>query len=238
MSEDPLGAEALYETRFAGVSQHQRAALWEVLCRKVLQPYVQPADTVVDLGAGFCELVNHIICEHKVAIDANSAVRSHAAPEVNVVVGDVAKVLKRIDSETVQVVFASNFFEHLTDKGVMLDILRQARRILVPGGRLVVIQPNIRVAYKEYWDFFDHHIPLSDRSLGEALQWAGFEIERMEPRFLPHTTKNRLPKAPWMLRLYLALPPLRWIFGKQMLAVARKPSAAAGASSPAGDDAG
>jgi hypothetical protein len=32
--------------------------------------------------------------------------------------------------------------------------------------------------------------------------------------------KSRLPRASWLVRLYLALPPVQWLFGKQMLVVA------------------
>ncbi len=216
--------EELYRQRFADVSQQQRAAMWEVLCRVVLQRYVEPTDTVVDLGAGFCEFINTIRCEHKVAIDANPAVRARAADGVNVVVGDVRAVIRKIAGATVNVAFCSNFFEHLRDKDAVLAVLGEIHRILVPGGRLIVIQPNIRYAYKEYWDLFDHHVPLSHRSLSEALQLSGFQIDHLRPRFLPYTTKSRLPQAAWLVRLYLALPPAQWLLGKQMLAVARKPT--------------
>ncbi|MCU7374975.1 hypothetical protein PEC18_30120 [Paucibacter sp. O1-1] len=44
----------------------------------------------------------------------------------------------------------------------------------------------------------------------------------MIDRFLPYTTKSRLPKAPWLVSLYLKLP-FAWRFvGKQALVVARK----------------
>ena len=45
----------------------------------------------------------------------------------------------------------------------------------------------------------------------------------MIKRFLPYTTKTRLPKAPSLLRLYLALRPAWVVFGKQSLVVAEKP---------------
>ena len=216
--------EELYEQRFADVSQQKRAALWAVLCDVVLQRYIDPTDTVVDLGAGFCEFINTIRCDRKVAIDANPAVKQHAAEDVSVVVGDVATVLARIGDATVNAVFCSNFFEHLGDKAAVLDVLRHVRRILVAGGRLIVIQPNIRYAYKEYWDFFDHHVALSDKSFSEALQLTGFRIQEMYPRFLPYTTTGRLPQAPWLLRLYLGFRPAQWCFGKQMLVMAQKPA--------------
>ena len=85
-----------------------------------------------------------------------------------------------------------------------------------------MVQPNIRYAYREYWDFFDHHVALSHGSLSEALQMTGFHIEVLRPRFLPYTTKSRLPQAAWLVRLYLACPPAQWLLGKQMLVVARK----------------
>jgi SAM-dependent methyltransferase len=216
--------EGLYRRRFGDVSQRNRVALWEVLCRASLQRFMGPQDTVVDLGAGFCEFINSIRCGSKVAVDANPHVRERAAPGVRVVTGEVPGVLREISDRSAHVVFCSNFFEHLHDKTQLLEVLAEVRRMLVPGGRLIVIQPNIRYAYREYWDFFDHHLALSHESLAEALGLAGFEIEILRPRFLPYTTRTRFPQAPWMLRVYLTLPPLHWIFGKQMLIVARTPS--------------
>ena len=217
-----LPHEQLYKQRFADVSQRTRAAMWSVLCRVVLQRYVAPSDTVVDLGAGFCEFINTIRCAHKIAVDTNPAVRQHAAADVRVLHGEIPAVLQQLAGESAQAVFCSNFFEHLPNKDAVLAVLREVHRILAIGGRLIVVQPNIRYAYKEYWDFFDHHVALSHGSLSEALQMTGFHIEVLRPRFLPYTTKSRLPQAAWLVRLYLAFPPAQWLLGKQMLVVARK----------------
>ncbi len=214
--------EELYRQRFADVSQRKRAAMWAVLCRVVLQRFVRSTDTVVDLGAGFCEFINSIDCARKFAVDTNPAVRRHASPGVAVVVGEIPVVLDQLQDASTDAVFCSNFFEHLRSKEAVLDVLRRVQRLLVPGGRLIIVQPNIRYAYKEYWDFFDHHVALSHGSLGEALALTGFDIERLRPRFLPYTTKSRLPQAAWLVRLYLALPPAQWLLGKQMFVVARK----------------
>jgi hypothetical protein len=87
--------------------------------------------------------------------------------------------------------------------------------------------PNIRYAYAEYWDFYDHYLPLSHLSLEEGLVQAGFDIERVIPRFLPYSTRSALPKATFFVRAYLAFP-LAWRFlGKQFLCVARSPSQSA-----------
>ena len=217
-----LSPDELYRHRFADVSQRRRAALWTVLCRVVLQRYVRATDTVVDLGAGFCEFINTIECTHKVAIDANPALPTRAAAGVQTMVGDVPTVLVQLPEASADVVFCSNFFEHLRNKDEVLTVLREVHRILRSDGRLIVIQPNIRYAYKEYWDFFDHHVALSHGSLCEALEITGFHIDVLRPRFLPYTTKSRLPQAAWLLRLFLALPPAQWALGKQMLVVARK----------------
>ena len=56
------------------------------------------------------------------------------------------------------------------------------------------MHPNIRYLYKDYWDFFDHHIPLTDKSIAEGLEVVGFEVEMAIDRFLPFTTKSRIPK--------------------------------------------
>jgi SAM-dependent methyltransferase len=127
-------------------------------------------------------------------------------------------------ASSVDVVLMSNFLEHLRSKEEVLKTLADVSSILRAGGVLLILQPNIRYAYKEYWDFFDHHLPLSDKSLVEALRITGFEIERLVPRFLPYTTKSAKPRYAFLVRAYLHCP-LAWkIMGKQMFVVARRPS--------------
>ena len=48
------------------------------------------------------------------------------------------------------------------------------------GGTLLILQPNIRFLADEYWDFVDHQLPLSDRSVVEALELLG--LGRTEPK--------------------------------------------------------
>ncbi len=214
--------EKLYRQRFADVSQQKRAAMWAVLCRVTLQRYIAPTDTVVDLGAGFCEFINTIRCASKIAIDTSPAVLQYAAANVRVLQGEIPAVMTGLGDGCAQTVFCSNFLEHLPNKDAVLGVLREVYRLLTSGGRLIIVQPNIRYAYREYWDFFDHHVPLSHASLSEALHMTGFRIEALRPRFLPYTTKSRLPQAAWLVRLYLACRPVQWLLGKQMLVVARK----------------
>jgi hypothetical protein len=56
-----------------------------------------------------------------------------------------------------------------------------------------------------YWDFIDHKVALTERSLVEAAETAGFQMERLVVRFLPYTTKSRLPQHPLVVRAYLHL---------------------------------
>jgi SAM-dependent methyltransferase len=215
-----ISHEELYRQRFADVSQQRRLALWEVLCRSVLERHIVPTDRVVDLGAGMCEFINTVRCREKIAIDANPTLRQRVAAGVEAIVGEIPAVLRQLRDASADVLFCSNFFEHLRNKDEVLTVLREVHRILVAGGRIIVIQPNIRYAYKEYWDFFDHHVALSHASFQEALQLTGFEIDVLRPRFLPYSTKTRLPQPVWLFRLFLALPLAQQLFGKQMLVVA------------------
>jgi hypothetical protein len=76
-------------------------------------------------------------------------------------------------------------------------------------------------AYREFYDYLDHRLPLTEASLVEALELAGFRIERVEARFLPYSVKKQRIRASWVLKLYLRLKPAWRVFGKQMLIVAR-----------------
>jgi SAM-dependent methyltransferase len=218
--------EAIYAHRFSEEERIAKNAIWQVLCRHFFQRYVRPEDVVLDLGAGFCEFINNIQCRVRYAVDISEETARYARPEV-IVYRTPATDLSPIPDGTVDLVFCSNFFEHLPDKGAMSQTLREIHRVLVPGGRLMILQPNIKYLYKEYWDFFDHHIPLSHLSMVEALAGHGFVPRQVIPRFMPFTSKSALPKGPFFVRLYLMFPPAWRILGRQMFILAEKGGPAA-----------
>jgi SAM-dependent methyltransferase len=212
----------LYTKRFNPAERSEKNLIWQVLCQDFFQRYIRRTDTVIDLGAGYCEFINNIHAEAKIAVDLNEDTSVYAAPDVRVLKSPSTD-MRTVADASVDVVFASNFFEHLPNKQEFLKTLQEIRRVLRAGGRLLILQPNIRFLHGEYWDFLDHHIPLTDRTLVEALEVVGFNILEVRPRFLPYTTKSRLPQRPWLVRLYLRVPIAHHILGKQAWVVAAKP---------------
>ena len=196
--------------------------MWQVLCRHFLQQFIRQDDVVLELACGMGEFTRHIAAGRKIAVDLNDEAGRNLPPDVEFHAA-TAERLDFLRDETVDVCFSSNFLEHLPTKGAVDSVLAEVFRVLRKGGRYLAIQPNIRFAYREYWDFYDHFTALSDRSCAEAFALAGFEIERLVPRFLPFTTKGKAKVHPGALRLYLAMPPAWRLFGKQLLIVGRKP---------------
>lgn len=208
----------MYDRRFAGEAKF-RSAMWQLLCRSFFQRYIDRNATVLEIGAGHCEFINSIDARNKIAVDLSTDTHLYAAPGVRVI-HSASTDLSALDDHSVGVAFASNFFEHLSRPDI-LTTLRELRRVLVPGGRLLILQPNIRYCYRDYWMFFDHITPLDDHSLVEALQLSGFEATEVIRRFLPFTTKSALPKSLLLLRIYIAVPLLWRLFGAQSFVVAR-----------------
>ncbi len=213
--------DILYRHRFSPQELASKNRIWQVLCGQYFSRFVSPNETVVDIGAGYCEFINNIPAAHKIAVDLNPDVRKFAADGIRII-NESCTAVSSIPSGSVDAVFMSNFLEHLPSKDLVLQTLRESARMLRPGGRVIILQPNIRFLYDEYWDYFDHHTALSDRSLVEGVLMAGLDPQVVVPRFLPYTTKSRLPQAPWLVSLYLRIP-LAWRFlGKQALVVAYK----------------
>ena len=126
-----------------------------------------------------------------------------------------------VESGSVDVVFCSNFFEHLPDKAAVLATLHECRRVLSPTGTIIILQPNVRYLAGKYWDYFDHYTPLSHLSMAEALTVTGFELRTVRGRFLPHTVKTKaVPRSTLLIRAYLRFRPAWWLMGRQMLLVA------------------
>lgn len=176
----------------------------------------------LDLGAGYCHFINNVRASKKYALDLNEEnLRLYADRDVEKLVGTGAE-LKALGPASLDTVFASNVYEHFPSREDVASSFAEVRRALKPGGRFVILQPNFAYCAGEYFDFFDHRLAFTHRGMAEGLEMSGFHLRHVVPQFLPYTSKSRLPRAPWMVDLYLKVP-LAWrILGAQMLIVAEK----------------
>jgi SAM-dependent methyltransferase len=211
----------IYHRRFVRTAAY-RNRVWEVLTRDFFSRWVRPDATVLDLGCGYGEFINNIPAGTKHAMDLNPDAAKRLRPEVQFIHQDCSAPWP-LPENSLDVVFTSNFFEHLPDKECLSRTLRHILRCLKPGGRLIAIGPNVKFLHGEYWDFYDHHVYLTETSLGEALEIEGFEIDVLKPQFLPFTMVQA-PEYPMLfVKLYLACPFLWRLKGRQFLIVAHKP---------------
>jgi SAM-dependent methyltransferase len=221
MSESQHELSRLYSARFDKTAAY-RNRVWQILTTHFFARWIPASGTVLDLGCGYGEFINNVTAAGKFAMDLNPDSRSHLNPEIAFLHQDCSATWE-VAADSLDVVFTSNFFEHLPDKDCLKKTLAEALRCLKPGGQLIAMGPNIKYLPGLYWDFFDHHTILTEASLAEALSLTGFDLEKVVPRFLPYTLINA-PQPPLLvLRLYLRLPRLWWIKGRQFLVVARKP---------------
>jgi SAM-dependent methyltransferase len=217
----PKELQRLYQTRFAGKSEY-RDSVWRVLVEEYFARWLPVGAAVLDLGCGHCEFINNVRSEKRFGMDLNPDAVQRAAPGVQILSQSCSQLWAMPD-DSLDVVFTSNFFEHLYTKRDLRDTLMQAWRCLRPGGRIIALGPNIRYLPGEYWDFYDHYLPLTELSLGEVMTETGFALEKEIPRFLPYTMSRSGGQLPvWILSLYLKLKFAWPLFGKQFLVVARK----------------
>jgi ubiquinone/menaquinone biosynthesis C-methylase UbiE len=209
----------IYQKRF-GHDIEFRDKMYKILCSHFFQKYVPPDSVVLDIAAGYCEFINNISAGKKIAIDINPDIKQLARNDVEIIMSPSTEV-KDIGDESIDVVFTSNFFEHLTRKDIVKTI-REVNRMLRPGGKFLILQPNYKYCYRDYWMFFDHITALDHRSLSEVLIVNGFDIMECKPRFLPYTTKSRYLKKLFLVKLYLKIPFAQLVFGKQAFIYARK----------------
>jgi SAM-dependent methyltransferase len=222
MRSTPDGSELqrIYMARFVGNTAY-RTQVWRVLSPFFCK-YFPSTGAVLDLGAGYCEFINNASANVKYAMDLNPDVHKQAADGITVLLQDCSEPWPLAEG-TLDAVFTSNFLEHLPNKAAVSAVLAHAYRCLKPGGRFIAMGPNIKFLPGAYWDFFDHYVELTELSLSEGLSNCHFDIEDCVARFLPYTMSDGRRYPVWVLRLYLALPWVWPLFGKQFLVVGQKP---------------
>lgn len=197
-----------------------RETVWGVIADH-LSPWI-PADAhVLEIGAGHCHWINAVRAASRLAIDVWPGIATHASAGVETRVLDAGRDLSQLPAGEFDAILASNVLEHF-EPDTASRMIGEAAALLKSGGRMIIIQPNYRYAYRSYFDDYTHRSIFSDVSLVNLLRSHGFRIEHCEPRFLPYSMRNVRGTVPaWLIRAYLRSP-FKPRAG-QMLVVAAKP---------------
>jgi SAM-dependent methyltransferase len=214
-----VDAERLYGSRFDARARQRKRAVWAEIVR-VLQREISPGP-VLDVGCGEGDFIRCVSAQERWATDIRRP-PERLPEDVHFVQAHGLELRTHLPIGHFASVFMSNYLEHLASSETVVEQLAIARDLLAPDGRVIVLQPNIRLVGGRYWDFIDHRVPLTERSLAEAADLAGLRPVKLVTRFLPYTTRSRFPQHPLLVRAYLATPPARWLLGKQTLLVAER----------------
>jgi SAM-dependent methyltransferase len=216
-----MNYQRLYEHRFRNVAQGRRNAVWDAIAEMLYRLLKCPA-RVLDPAAGRCEFINSVPSRERWAVDAVAYEEGVAREGTRLIVSNIMEA--DLPAQHFDGVFVSNFLEHLLSQEAVAAFLEKMYDCTSPGGRIAIIGPNFRYCAKEYFDFADHTVILTERGVEEHLYAAGFDIVAVHPRFLPYTFTGRVPSHPALARAYLRLP-LAWrLLGKQFLAVGERPA--------------
>jgi ubiquinone/menaquinone biosynthesis C-methylase UbiE len=209
-----------YRMRFA-ILERYRNDVWKILCNEYFSNFISPESHILDLGAGWGEFINNIHAQRKYAMDINPDTREHLSDEIQFLQQDCSQEWQ-IPANSLDIVFTSNFLEHLPDKNYIEQTIEQAYRCLKYEGLIICLGPNIKYVIGAYWDFWDHFVALTELSVSELLKLKGFCIQLIIPRFLPYSMSKERTFPLSIVRLYLKLPFLWPLFGKQFLIIGKK----------------
>src|SRR5512136_1360756 len=123
--------QRIYAARFEQTGFEKRRRVWEVLCQRFFNPLVGANKTVLDLACGYGEFINAVQGAKKLAVDLNPDAQKFLAPDVTYY-RTAATDLSAIASGSVDVVFTSNFLEHLRDKSECDKVFAEVKIVLRP----------------------------------------------------------------------------------------------------------
>lgn len=215
-----MSSDSYYNSRY--IFDERRAIVWKEIVR-FLNKFISKDSTVVDLGAGYCDFINNVNAIKKYAIDISPELRNFANDDV-IQINKTGWNFNQIPDYSIDVIHASNFLEHFSDNDLE-KIFVEIKRILRPNGKLILMQPNYRLSYKNYFDDPTHKKVFSDSTLESFLISQNFKIILKMPRFLPFSMRSNsslIPKwlLPIIVRLYI-YSPLK-LFAGQMLFIGER----------------
>lgn len=214
-----MNLEKIYAYRFQGVSPEKKEIAWSEIA-KFIHRRVGSPKRVLEPACGDCEFLRFVDAEEKVGLDLRAPKIDLKKHHIQFLEGDLFTY--NFPKGHFELAFLSNLLEHLESPDQVAELLGRLRETLSPGGKIVILGPNFKYAYREYFDCADHRIALSHLAIEELLVSEGFKIVESIPRFLPYSFRGRLPVSRALIALYLRMPFAWRILGKQFLIVASR----------------
>src|SRR6202163_364269 len=187
----PIVLKEVYEQRFNETDHATKEAIWRELGR-YFQRFIVPGARVVDIACDLGYFIRNVKAADRWATDIRDM--KDALPEdVHFVRANGLALDGVMPNDHFDLAFFSNYLEHLPSNEAVLQQLRVTFALLKPGGRVLILQPNIRLIGGSYWDFIDHQTALTEKSLAEAATMAVLTHTHASARVLPYATKRRRP---------------------------------------------
>jgi SAM-dependent methyltransferase len=220
--QDPnqkLDLARVYQFRFASLAPGKKSTTWTIITRWIEQKLGNP-QVVLDPAAGQGEFILASRGTELWACDLSNQLKSWPK-EITTHFGNIYDIA--LPQNYFDFIFISNFLEHLATPDDVFLFLKLMHRSLKPGGKIAIMGPNFRFCANEYFDFADHLLPLSDRTIEEHLAAVDLKCEEVISKFLPLSFRSQRISHPILVKIYLKLPILWRFFGKQFFIVATRP---------------
>lgn len=215
-----MNYERIYKYRFQGVDPSKKLGVWRHIAAKVYALMGSP-QRVLDPAGGQLEFIGQIPAEERWVVDLVKYESVAQVDDIKYVISNIFEA--DLPPDYFDGVFVSNFLEHLGSPAEIFRLLTKLYSHMERGGRIAIMGPNFKYSASSYFDFADHILPLSHLAVAEHLVAAGFEIKKIVPRFVPFSFRGLLPPSPLLAKVFLELPFLWPVVGKQFLVLAQKP---------------
>jgi SAM-dependent methyltransferase len=189
--------------------------------RRKFAAHIRPTDTVIDFGCGGGFLLNSIACARRIGVEINPIARAHTSRFY-----ECYSDTMEVADCTADVIVSDHALEHVP---FPIAALKEIRRILKPGGRLVLVTPIDSVRRHRHYDPSDIHHHLhhwTPQHMGNTLTEAGLRVESIRSRIYAWPGR-------WTVACYGRLP--YWLFraitwgygrltgkGRELIAVATR----------------